>query len=152
MGDYYLDSSALAKRYVEEQGSQQVRMLLSPGAGNTIYSVRITGAEVVAALTLRARVGTLAPASVSSAIAQFKVDFRRRYEVIEVTEALVESAMTLAEKHGLRGYDSVQLAAVLALHLVRQSVGLPRIVFVSADTRLNQAALDEGILIENPAV
>lgn len=58
--------------------------------------------------------------------------------------------MTLAEKHGLRGYDSVQLAAAVELQIVRNSLSLSGITFVCADDHLNVAAVAEGLLVENP--
>ena len=58
--------------------------------------------------------------------------------------------MHLAEKHGLRGYDAVQLASVLEIHRQHLAVGLPSPVLVSADAELNSAALAEGLQIENP--
>jgi len=50
VGHYYFDSSALAKRYVAERGSQWVTQTCGTSSGNTIYTVRITGAEIIAAL------------------------------------------------------------------------------------------------------
>ncbi len=67
-----------------------------------------------------------------------------------MTEQLVERAATLAEKHGLRGYDAVQLATAAEASAIRDSLGLARLVFVSADDSLNTSAQSEGILTDNP--
>ena len=67
-----------------------------------------------------------------------------------MTEQLVNLAMTLAEGHGLRGYDSVQLAAALALQATREALDLSAVTFVCADDRLNAAAVAEGLSVENP--
>ncbi len=150
MGHYYLDSSALVKRYVAETGTDWVSGLCATGAGHTLYTVRISGAEIVAALFLRTRTGTLAMSDAQAAATQFKADFRNHYQIVEATERLVDLAMTLAEKHGLRGYDSVQLAATLGLQTARASVSLSAITFVCADDRLNAAAVAEGLAVENP--
>jgi predicted nucleic acid-binding protein len=147
---YYLDSSALVKRYVAETGTQRVVDLCAADAGHTLYTVRISGAEIVAALFLRARTGSLALADAQAAATQFQSDFRRRYQVVEVTEQLVDLAMTLAERHGLRGYDSVQLAAALVLQTARDALSLSGVTFVCADDRLNAAAVAEGLSVENP--
>jgi predicted nucleic acid-binding protein len=124
--------------------------LCTADAGHTLYTVRISGAEIVAALFLRARTGSLALADAQAAATQFQADFRGRYQVVEVTEQLVDLAMTLAERHGLRGYDSVQLAAALALQAARQALDLSAVTFVCADDRLNAAAMAEGLSVENP--
>jgi predicted nucleic acid-binding protein len=46
---YFLDSSALIKRYVTETGSAWVTNLIEPTSGNRIYVARITAVEVVSA-------------------------------------------------------------------------------------------------------
>jgi len=58
--------------------------------------------------------------------------------------------MNLAEKHGLKGYDSIQLSTALELHTDRSITGSPPLTFVSADDKLNAAAQAEGLLVENP--
>jgi uncharacterized protein len=150
MADYYFDTSALAKRYVLEPGSEWVRQRLAPTTGHVAYIVRVTGAEVVAALALRRRMGTILPTEASAAIALFRTDFGRRYAVIEVSAALVSRAMTLAERHSLRGYDSVQLAAALMAQTSLIAAGYRLDSFVSADSRLNAAALAEGLTVIDP--
>jgi predicted nucleic acid-binding protein len=147
---YYLDSSALVKRYVAEIGTAWVTSLCAASSGHILYVARITGAEIVAALFRRTRSGTLNPSDAQSAATRFKYDFRNRYQVAEVTESLIDSAMSLAEKHGLRGYDSVQLAAALELQSVRAALSLAPITFVCADDQLNAVATVEGLLIEDP--
>ncbi len=150
MAHYYLDSSALIKQYVVEIGTTWVDGLHSSQAGHTLYLVRISAAEFIAALFRRVRTGDVVEADARSVATQFKADFRTRYQVVEITEQLINSAMTLAEKHSLRGYDSIQLAAAVELHVIRVSLSLPGITFVCADDQLNVAARAEGLLIENP--
>jgi len=60
------------------------------------------------------------------------------------------SAISLVQNHGLRGYDAVQLAAALEVHADRMQLGLPPLVFCSADRALNKAALAEGLAVDNP--
>ncbi|MGA9350850.1 MAG: type II toxin-antitoxin system VapC family toxin [Anaerolineae bacterium] len=150
MGHYYFDSSALVKRYVAETGTDWIRRLCALGAGHTLYTVRISGAEIIAALFRRTRMGTLAVADAQAAATQFKADLRNHYQIVEVTEQLIDLAMTLAEKHGLRGYDAVQLAAALELQAARAALSLSTITFVCADDPLNKAAKAEGLPAENP--
>ena len=151
MAEFYLDSSALVKRYVQERGSSWVRRMLRPAAGNVAYTARITGPEIVAALVLRQRIGTLATDTVRRAIARFRTDFPERYALIEISAEVVDAAMGLAEKHELRGYDSVQLAAAPWLSQGRPPTS-PPLAFVSADARLNTAAAREHLPVEDPNV
>jgi predicted nucleic acid-binding protein len=124
--------------------------LCAASAGHTIYTVRISGVEVVAALFLRSRTGSLTGPDAHAAADQFRADFRNRYQILEVTPALVDAAMALAEKHNLRGYDAVQLAAALSINQVRASLSLSPVTFVCADNRLNTAAATENLQFENP--
>lgn len=146
MAHYYFDSSALVKRYVVETGTNWINNLCATDTGHMLYVVRISGAEIIAALFGRVRTGTLALSDAQAAATQFKTDFRNRYQIVEITEQSIDSAMTLAEKHSLRGYDSVQLAAALELQTVRASLSLSPITFVCADDQLNATATAEGSL------
>src|SRR5689334_1293539 len=150
MAVYLVDSSGLVKRYANETGSAWVMGLTDPAAGHEIYVVRITAVEVVSAFARRARGGAIAPADAATATAQFKGDLQNEYQVIEITAALINRAMALAEKHGLRGYDAVQLAAACELDGLLTASGLPRVTFVSADSSLNAAAVAEGLNVDDP--
>ena len=150
MAHYYLDSSALAKQYIAEVGTGWVNRLLAAAAANIIYTALITGVEVVSALSVRMRLGTLTASHGQAALARFRADFLHRFNLVEVSGALVGDAMLLAERHGLRGYDAVQLAAALTAQQLRTSIGLVGITFVSADVRLNTVAAAEGLPVENP--
>ncbi len=55
MSDYFLDASALVKRYITEAGSKWVSQLTDPAANNTILIAEITMAEVAAALAAKHR-------------------------------------------------------------------------------------------------
>jgi len=147
---YYLDSSALVKRYVAEAGTVWVQSLCAASAGHTIYTVRLSAVEIVAALFRRVRIGTLTASDAQAASTQLKTDLREHYQIVEVTAALVDRAMILAERHGLRGYDSIQLAAAVELQAVRHSLSLEPLVFVCADNLLNAAAVTEGLSAVNP--
>lgn len=60
MGHFYFDSSALVKRYVLETGTEWVNSIcLAAPPIHTIYTVRVTGAEIVAAFFLRVRTGSV---------------------------------------------------------------------------------------------
>jgi hypothetical protein len=150
MAHYYLDSSALVKLYVAETGSAWVADLCTPAAGHTINLARITGAEMIAALFRRVQIGSVRLSDAQRAAARFRRDLSSRYELIEITESLVEAAMRLAETRALRGYDAIQLAAALELQSVRTTFALPPLTFVCADHRLNAVASAEGLFVENP--
>lgn len=150
MAAYFLDSSALVKRFSTESGSAWILGIVRPSLNNFLAIATITGAEVVSALTRKLRGNKLSQRQYNNAIRRFEREFAIRYFGTDVTASLVENAMSLAKRHGLRGYDSVQLAACLIVADTRRFLNLSPIIFVSADNDLNIAALAEGLKVENP--
>ena len=148
MAAYFFDSSALVKRHARETETAWVFSLVRPSADNRLYIARITGVEVVSALTRRERAGLLTSSSVAKALTRFQREFANKYVVIEVSPNLVAAAMNLARTHALRSYDAVQLAAALEAHRARMGAGT--LVLVSADNALNSAAIAEGLAVDNP--
>jgi hypothetical protein len=76
--EFFLDTSTVLKRYVQETGTPWVQALAAPAAGHSLIIVRITLAETVAAITRRERGGTITPADTATALADFQLDFARR--------------------------------------------------------------------------
>ena len=150
MAAYFFDSSALVKRYATEVGTAWVTALLDPGARNRIYITRITGVEVVSALTRKQRGNFISAADATAAIARFRRDFANRFRVVEVTAALIATAMSLAETYVLRGYDAVQLAAARQAQQRRLARGIPPLSLITADGDLLTAGAAEGITTDDP--
>lgn len=150
MAAYFFDSSALVKRYAREVGTSWVFSLVRRSAGNHLYIARITGVELVSALTRRERAHRLSSSAVAKAIARFEREFQNRYTTIDMTARLVAAAMKLARSHALRGYDAVQLASAIEVHQARVAAGASPLTIISADDPLNAAAVAEGLLVENP--
>lgn len=150
MAVYFVDSSALVKRYISETGSTWVLNLFDPALNNDVLIAGITGVEIVAAITRRARGGSISATDATAACNQFRSDRQSEYQVVEITDSIINSAMALAEAHGLRGYDAVQLAVGREINTLCLANRLPPVTFVSADDELNAAAASEGLIIENP--
>jgi hypothetical protein len=58
--------------------------------------------------------------------------------------------MRLANRHALRAYDAVQLAAALKIRQERQDAGFAPVTMISADQALNDAAMAEGMAVDDP--
>jgi uncharacterized protein len=142
---YFLDTSTVVKRYVREIGTSWVQALTAPAAGHSLIVVRITLAETVAAVTRRERTGHTSPQEAARSLGDFRLDFARQYFIIEVSAGLVSEAASLARRHGLRGYDAVQLAAALEVQ-----AKVPSLTLLSADANLNAAATAEGLSVDDP--
>ena len=96
MADWFLDSSAIVKRYVQETGTNRVRTIVAPAAGHRAFVAGITGVEVIAAITRRKRAAGLSPADAVAALRDFRRDFANEYWVLDVVPSVLARAMTLA--------------------------------------------------------
>jgi len=150
MGIYFIDSSALVKRYINEVGSTWILGLFTPTLNNEIFIAAITSVEIVAAITRAERGKRISTSDALMVRAQFKNELQIEYQVIEITENIIMAGMMLAETYGLRGYDAIQLSVGYTVNTLCISSGLAPIVFVSADNELNVAASNEGLIVENP--
>ncbi len=154
MASYFLDTSAIVKRQVDEVGHRWVRSLVHGRAGHTIAIAEVALVEVVASLCrMRGeQPPRLAIADRDRLIARFRVHTQRRYQVVSVNQALLMRAGTLCRTHPLRAYDAVQLACALTFRDDEATAGRPAPTFVCADIQLLAVAQAEGLGIENPTL
>src|SRR2546423_8762197 len=150
MAGFFFDSSGLTKRYAREIGSTWVESTTDLASGNTIFIAEITQVEVTAALARKMRGGFLNPADGNLALAKLQHDIGDEYLLVEINSGILQDAINLVKSHFLRGYDAMQLAAALRTNQENVSLGFPPLIFVSADNDLNNAALAEGLSVENP--
>ena len=59
--------------------------------------------------------------------------------------------MEVAERHRLRAYGCLELATLLILQEQRVAFELAPLVLLSSGGELNEAAVSEGMLVEDPA-
>jgi predicted nucleic acid-binding protein len=151
MSVFFLDASALAKRYLTELGSTWILTLADPLGDHTIIVAEITRVEVAAALAARYR----APDGISRTMRDDAVSLLLKhcdteYHIAPLSWIIFGQAVNLTQTYRLRGYDAVQLAAALAANEVLIAAGLPGLIFVAADYDLLEAARSEGLATENP--
>ncbi|HBL31919.1 MAG TPA: VapC toxin family PIN domain ribonuclease [Acidobacteria bacterium] len=132
----YLDTSSLAKLYIEEEGAETVREWAEEA--EALATSRVTFPEALSAFTRRWNRGDLTDEEVQSARESFTADWPS-FVHLPLNE---RRAGTLVLEHGLRGFDAVQLAAALDL-----SSRFPdeEIVFSSFDRNLRSAARARGL-------
>ena len=134
----YLDSSALAKRYLSEEGSYDVEQLVA-GAELVATSV-ITRVEVSAALA-RARRQKLLGAGPAARLRTLFASHWGSMLRLNLLESTVERADSLAWELDLRGYDAVHLATAVAW---REAVAEAP-VLATYDRELWKAAAAQGL-------
>ena len=134
----YVDTSALIKRYVDEDGSDRVNALWDGATG--IATSVVAFAETIATLNRKLREGVLSNREYSRTVMSFKSDYRRVI-LVSINAGLNERIETLARNHVLRGFDAIHLASALVI----QNKGKMETGFACYDRALNEAAVKEGL-------
>lgn len=152
MRGYYLDASALVKRYADEPGSTWILQITDPTAQHTALLAEITLAEVAAALAAKQRVpGGLTLEERDRALSRFLQDCDEHFLLLPVDRGVIDRAVDLTQRYRLRGYDAVQLATALVASEELTVQTLPPLIFIAGDEDLLTAAKAEGLAAENPA-
>ena len=134
----YLDTSSLVKLYVEEAESDQIIGLV--GSSEITSTSLIAYAEARAAFARRFRENAFKPVDYDRLKAVFDKDWNN-YFILNVTGDLIKLAGDLAEKHALRGFDSIHLASALTLRHELET----NIIFSCFDNNLKKASEREGL-------
>lgn len=137
----YVDSSALVKRYVDEEGSEELRGLLT--GGHLAASATVTYVEIASALSKAARLGRLREDEARRAFAAFESDWQASIVQIQTTEHVLHQAAELVWRHGLRGCDALQLAAAVWF----QKETSEPVLFATYDQALAAAARKERVRV-----
>jgi hypothetical protein len=79
---YYLDASALVKRYVDEVGSDWLRATIAPAQPPLLFTSRMAIVEVISAFARRAREGSLSSEEFATARDAFQSDCLNEYQIM----------------------------------------------------------------------
>lgn len=130
----YLDTSALVKLYVAETGSDAVTALVQEA--QVVATSAVAYPETRAALARLRREGRLTAPALTATRRRFEREWPS-YLSLDATAALCVEAGEMAEKYGLRGFDSIHLASFA--RIVERAA--PRnVTFSCFDERLSTAA------------
>ena len=149
MPGYFFDTSALAKVYRKELGSDLIdRIFTEPGSHRFIS--RFTMLEMESVLALKFRTGDIDEQSFLIARRRLEADLgSRRLLVAVVNDEHLRRARELLIEHdrteALRGPDALQLSVAMGL----KRAGLVS-VFVAADQKLCRVAMMKGFIVLNP--
>jgi predicted nucleic acid-binding protein len=143
---FFADTSALAKRYVQETGSDWTLSWILPSAENVVIIAELAIVEMASLLARHIRDGSLSESNVNTLQANFLLHVNREYLVIPQTNDVIDRARQLVIQHPLRTLDAVQLAST---SIAKNLLDMP-ITFVSGDSRLLAAATAEGFLTDDP--
>ena len=147
---YYLDTSALIKRYLTETGSRWIRDVVQPAAGHLWATSQLTTIEINSAFARRRREGTVTPAQYADCQSAFAEDCVTLYQLVEIGDTVLALARDLVQRHPLRTLDALQLASALLVSRLFAGLNLTPLTFLSADDRLLAVAQAEGLQTDNP--
>jgi hypothetical protein len=151
MNYFWLDASALAKRYVPEKGTALMNHLFSCISPSDLICLLEGIGEVISILVRRYNSGGLTQSVYRQVLSDFHSEISNSPDVkkIHPTTFQVLVSWDLIEKHSINSTDAVSLKCAF------DEVAEPRpdgddLVLVSADGRLIRAAKAEGLLAFNP--
>ncbi len=147
MSCYFLESTAFAKLFVQEQGTDALIRLMEAVEDNRKLISASTPLEVYAAVRRRARSGGISPEDANAALDILRLEAARMVQQ-PLNPAVLEAARQLLDRTALRWPDTLQLAAALVARDMFQGT---EIIFVSASPQLLEAAKAEGFHAIDPA-
>lgn len=152
MKNYFLDSSALIKRYVSEIGTAWIQEIADAQNGNSLFISCITRVEVFSAFARRQREGNLSASDLTLLAQAFRYHLATQYRLILLEDIVIQKAENLAMQYPLRAYDAVQLASAQYCQTIiaQTQQPCPDFIFLTADDRLLNIAQMVGMLSQNP--
>jgi predicted nucleic acid-binding protein len=139
----YVDSSALIKVFVEEQGSLEIEQYMAEvvARGNACFvTAAVTKAEVMAGLSAIRRGRHITQREFEEAVANFREQWNV-FSIADVTTALIDRAGEIGLNYKIKGCDAFQLASALEGEAD---------LLISTDIDLNMAADAHGLTVWNP--
>ena len=131
----YFDSSAFAKRYIDETGTADV--LAWCGRASELALSVIAVPELISAFCRLQREGRLTDAQYQIIKRALMLDIADAL-ICDTTPQVIQHAVKALENHTLRGMDAIHLGAALACTAE---------VFISADARQCRAAEAFGLQV-----
>ena len=147
MSCYFLESTAFAKLFVQEQGTDALIGLMEAVEDNRKLISASTPLEVYAAVRRRERSGDISAENTVAALDILRLEAARMVQQ-PLNPAVLEAARQLLDRTALRWPDTLQLAAAIVARDMFQGT---EIIFVSASSQLLEAAKAEGFHTLDPA-
>ena len=148
---FYLDASALAKRYVPETGSALVDAILDTIPPGRAFVLNVGAGEVVSILVRKRNARIISAADFGQAYADFENEVLRSAGIkkVSVGNRLALASIPLIVAHSINSTDAVTLKSALAIARKLRTGG-GDLVLVASDQRLLRAAQAEGLSTFNP--
>ena len=151
MNRFYLDASALVKRYLVETGSPLVSALFQGASPERMMALLIGAGEVLSVLTRRRNAGQISHASYARSVVQLETEVirSRAFTLLTAADPMVHASFPLIERHAINSNDALVLRSALDEALTLRAAG-DDLVLLAADARLLRAASAEGLAVFSP--
>jgi predicted nucleic acid-binding protein len=151
MNAFFLDGSALAKRYVPEIGSALMDVLLDTVPEQRLYLLNLGYAEVASVLVRKKNAGRISAAVFTQALLNLEREVIRSLgkHLLAFDNSVASDALALIVKHATNATDAVVLRLALDIAQLLRAGG-DDLVLVASDQRLLRAAQAEGLVTFNP--
>lgn len=148
---FYLDASALAKRYASELGTSVINHLFSRTMPDRIFVLYLGIAEVASILVRKGNAKLFTAAITAQAFLDLEAEIidQPLIQKLDVETNLVIAALKLIRKHSINATDATLLRSALDLADDLRASG-DDLVLVASDHRLLRAAQMEDLLTFNP--
>ena len=143
-----MDSSAVVKLYVEENGTSTVRAILTR-RGGSLFASEFVALEVLTAIRVALRKESAAV--YATAMAQFRIDFPGLYNLVDVDADTRRLACDLTTRHrttGARSMDLLHLATAIRLQSKHRTRD---VTMVTSDHDLADLAQRSGLRTFDPS-
>ncbi|MBE0552009.1 MAG: type II toxin-antitoxin system VapC family toxin [Ignavibacterium sp.] len=131
----FFDSSAFAKRFIEESGSDEIEKICFDSESIAVSSICFP--EIISALNRRLRESSISKKDYLL-IKERLIEEFEHIEIINVVPEVIAKSITLLEKNSLRTLDAIHVASAL--------MWKPDL-FVSADKRQVVSAKKTGLKV-----
>ena len=146
MNCYFLESTAFAKLFVQEPGTDALIRLMESVEDNRKLIAASAPLEVYAAIRRRERAGDINKENAAAVFEILRIEAARMVQE-PLNPAVLEAARQLLDRTRLRWTDALQLGAAM---VAREMFRGTEIIFVSASPMLLDAARAEGFQALNP--
>jgi uncharacterized protein len=143
---YFLESTAFAKLFVQEPGTDALIRLMEAVEDNRKLISAATPLEVYGAIRRRERSGAISPENAIAALDILRMEAARMVQQ-PLNPAVLEAARQLLDRTSLRWPDTLQLGSAA---VAREMFHGTEVIFVSASSQMIEAAKAEGFHALDP--
>ena len=144
----YLDTSALMKLFVQEDGSARVRALAGGRRGaQVLLASRLGHTEAAVSLARLVHLGRLSAADLPHHLGSLDDYWDRSIQDVDLTQAVMDEARRLAQRFPLTTYDAIHLASAREARRMLRGVFEGEVQFLAFDGALVEAAQEVGFTI-----